>query len=219
MHCQAACEFDVTALEFHQYADPAAVHVGADVVCAVDARHPAHLDVLADVGNQPLAAFFNGLAVLCRRVYQRFNILRATGEGCLGNFVGEFDEVGILGDKVGFGIDLNQNSLAGVLRQHDAAFGSNAIGLLVGLRQASDAQVLHRGFDVAAFLGQRFLAFHHAGAGALAQFFHHACGDFHVSTSWRAKDAHRRVRIGYGRSIGNATEHGRSAAWLCSSRP
>jgi len=35
-----------------------------------------------------------------------------------------------------------------------------------------------RGVDVAVVLGERLLALHHAGAGALAQFLDQGCGDF-----------------------------------------
>src|SRR5690606_37386377 len=63
-------------------------------------------------------------------------------------------------------------------------FGGNAVGLLVGLGQARLAQRLGGGVDVAAGLGERLLAFHHSGAGALAQFLDQGCGDFH----WGPRD-------------------------------
>ena len=45
--------------------------------------------------------------------------------------------------------------------------------------QALGAQPVDCGFHLAIVLHQRFFAFHHASAGALAQFFNCGCCDFH----------------------------------------
>src|SRR3546814_8018421 len=74
-------------------------------------------------------------------------------------------DLGVLGDEVGLGVDLDQHGLAGFPGHRDAALGGDAAGLLVGLGQARLAQQLGGGIDVAAGLGQRLLAFHPAGAG------------------------------------------------------
>ncbi len=58
--------------------------------------------------------------------------------------LGELDEELVLGDEVGFAVDLDEHGLAAVLREHDAAFGGNAAGLLVGLGQALLAQPFDR---------------------------------------------------------------------------
>ena len=64
----------------------------------------------------------------------------------------------------------------------DQAFGGGAAGLLGGGGEALGAQPVDRGFHVAVGLGERLLAVHHAGAGALAQFLHSRGRDLsHVS--------------------------------------
>src|SRR5690606_26342360 len=102
----------------------------------------------------------------------------------LGDGFGEGDEVLVLGDEVGLGIDLDDGRAVAGLGEGDAALGGHAVGLLVGLGQAGLAQRLGGGVDVAAGLGERLLAFHHAGAGALAQFLDQGSGDFH----WGPRD-------------------------------
>src|SRR5690606_31492955 len=86
-----------------------------------------------------------------------------------GDGVDERQEVLVLGDEVGLGVDLDQHGLAAVLGGDDAALGGDAVGLLVGLGQAGLAQPFGGGVDVAVVLGERLLALHHAGAGALAE--------------------------------------------------
>src|SRR3546814_6799356 len=49
-------------LDLDQHADAAAVHVGGNVVVAVDADHAAHLHVLADLGDQLGAQLFDSFA-------------------------------------------------------------------------------------------------------------------------------------------------------------
>src|SRR5690606_8278818 len=91
----------------------------------------------------------------------------------------ERNEVLILGDEVGLGVDLDDRGAVALRREGNAALGGDAVGLLVGLGQARLAQRLGGGVDVAAGLGEGLLALHHAGAGALAQFLDHGSGDFH----------------------------------------
>src|SRR5690606_22679145 len=130
----------------------------------------------------------------------------------LGDLLGESEEVLVLGDEVGLGIDLDQHGLVASLRQHDAALGGDATGLLVGLGQAGLAEELHGGVDVAGVLGERLLALHHAGAGALAQFLDLGGGDLHVVTS---NGSARRVAAGGegGSSRGRQAARRRSAGW------
>src|SRR5690606_13341653 len=150
VHRQATGQVGVAALDLDQHADAAAVHVGGDVVVAVDAGHAAHLHVLADLGDQLGAGLFDGLAVDGGRL-QRVDVGGA--ERGLGDGLGEGDEIGVLGDEVGLGVDLDQARLAGVLRHRDTALGGDAAGLLVGLGQAGLAQRLGGGVDVAVGLG------------------------------------------------------------------
>ena len=140
--------------------------------------HAAHLHVLADLGDDGGAGFLDGLARGELGGLQRLDVGGAGGQRGLGDGLGEGEEVGVLGDEVGLGVDLDQHGLAAVLGDRDAAFGGDAAGLLVGLGQARLAQPLGGGVDVAVVLGERLLALHHAGAGALAQFLDQGCGDF-----------------------------------------
>src|SRR5690606_34240344 len=98
VHGQAAGELGVAALELHQHADAAAVDVAGDGVVALHADHAAHLDVLADLGDQRGAGLFHGLAVDGRGL-QGFDVVDA--DGGLGDGFGEGDEVLVLGDEVG----------------------------------------------------------------------------------------------------------------------
>ena len=66
----------------------------------------------------------------------------------------------------------------------DQPLGGDAAGLLGGRRQALLAQPVDRGLQVAAGLGQRLLAVHHARAGLLAQVLDQGGGDLgHVVLS------------------------------------
>ena len=80
-------------------------------------------------------------------------------------------------NEVGLGIDLDHGAF--ILPHHmaDQAFGGDAPGFLGGFRQPLLAQPIDRGLHVAAGLGERGLAVHHARAGRLAQVFHHFGGD------------------------------------------
>ena len=138
----------------------------------------ADLDVLAELGDRGGAGFLDGFAGGQLGGLQRFGVGGAGGQRGLGDGVGEGEEVLVLGDEVGLGVDLDQHGLAAVLGDRDAAFGGDAAGLLVGLGQARLAQPLGCGVDVAVVLGERLLALHHAGAGALAQFLDQGGGDF-----------------------------------------
>src|SRR5690606_39190647 len=102
----------------------------------------------------------------------------------VGHGLAEAQEVLVLADEVGFAVDLDDGGAVALLGEGDAAFGGDTVGLLVGLGQARLAQRFGGGVDVAAGLGERLLALHHAGAGALAQFLDQGCGDFH----WGPRD-------------------------------
>src|SRR6056297_65866 len=100
----------------------------------------------------------------------------------LGDPVGEAQKVVVLGDEIGLAVDFDQYGVSFVAGSDDRALGGHAPGLLVGLRQATLAQVLDGRVQVAVGLDQRLLAFHHAGAGALAEFLDQGCSDAHDSS-------------------------------------
>ena len=78
----------------------------------------------------------------------------------------------VLGDEVGLRVDLDDGAAVALDGDADQALGGGAAGLLGGGGEALGAQPVDRGFHVAVVLGERLLAVHHAGAGALAQFLH-----------------------------------------------
>ena len=78
----------------------------------------------------------------------------------------------VLGDEIGLGIDLDDRAALALDDDADEALGGGAAGLLRGRGKALGAQPVDRGFHLAIGLGERLLAVHHAGAGALAQFLH-----------------------------------------------
>jgi hypothetical protein len=140
------------------------------VPVALDAGHAAHVDLLADGGDQCLGGFFDIAGARIGGGLQCVDVGGAGIQRDVGDGVAELQEAGVLGDEVGFAVDLDQHGLAGGLGGHDATFGGDAAGFLVSLGQAGLAQPFHRHVDVAVVLDQCLLAFHHAGAGTLAQF-------------------------------------------------
>ncbi len=80
------------------------------------------------------------------------------------------DEVLVRGHEVGVAVDLDQHSHlgAGVHIGLDGALGGHALAEVLDLLALLDAQDLDRLLDVAAGLGERLLAVHHARARALA---------------------------------------------------
>ena len=184
VHGDAARQLDVATLQFDQHADTAAVHIGGDVVGAVDTDQATHLQVFADLGDHRSATLFDGLAAVELDALERFGIGSVRVQCGIGHDLGEGQEVLVLGDEVGLGVDFDQHGLAAGLGGGDAAFGGNAVSLLVGLGQARLAQPLGRGVDVACVFDECLLALHHAGAGALAQFLDQGSSDFHGITSY-----------------------------------
>jgi hypothetical protein len=184
VHGQATGQLDVAADQVDQHADLAVgVDVGADVVGGVDLHHAADLDVLTQGLHGGGAGFLDGAAVGQLGSLHGFDVGGARCQGGSGDGIDEGLEVVIVGDEVGFRVDFDQHGLAAVLGQAQTAFGGHAVSLLVGLGGAGLAHGFSSGVDVAVGFGERLLAFHHAGAGALAQFLDQGSSDFHGITS------------------------------------
>src|SRR3954454_4584684 len=83
----------------------------------------------------------------------------------------ERDEVVVAGDEVGVAVDLDQHAdlAVAVDVRRDRALGGLALADLQRLVAEADAQQLDGGVEVAAGLGQRVLAVHHAGTGGLPE--------------------------------------------------
>ncbi len=103
----------------------------------------------------------------------------ATPERGFGEACDQRLEIGVLGDEVGFRVQLDRDADATRDGHADEAFGSGTVGLLGGFRETLGAQPVNRGFHVAIGFGQGFFRVHHACAGGFAQFFHHLGGDCH----------------------------------------
>ena len=151
--------------------------VQVEVGVSVEQRGVGHRDVLADLGAQ----FGNGVGDL--RTRGQDGLIGAGDVGGLGSehsrddFVGEADELGVLGDEVGLGSELDQGAVAA----RDDAVGGLAVSALGLLRETRDAQELDGLVEVALGLGERLLALHHAGAGGVAELLHISGSDSHIS--------------------------------------
>src|SRR6476661_7609904 len=163
VHRDVAAHGLVATLERHEDTDlrgqvgARLVEVGHALV-ALEARHAADLDLLADGGVGLVEQLLDGLAVLERARQERVRVGRAGGDGLREDLVGEGDELLALGDEVGLAVDLDEGADAvGGRGRHETVGGRAALTLRDAL-EALDAKDLDRLLDV-----------HHAGARLLAQ--------------------------------------------------
>ena len=171
------------AFERDQHADLAHARRGGVVDVADDEpfrdlehRGAAQRLVLADGGDIVGQLLLDGAAGRIGRALQRLDVIAGL-ERQASDVADEFLELLVLGDEVGFGIDLDDRALGALDGDADEPFGGGAAGLLGGGGEALGAQPVDRGLHLALGLGQRLLAVHHAGAGALAQFLDRSSGD------------------------------------------
>ena len=136
-----------------------------------EAGKAADLDVLADdhdlLGDH-LADGQLGAGVLA--VLQGLDVCGSVRSDDLGDILDEIDEQRGLGSEVGLGIDLDDDADAVLDGGVSHALGSDAAGLLGGLRQALFTQPLNGLVHIAVILGQCLLAVHHADVGHFTQF-------------------------------------------------
>src|SRR6056297_207348 len=183
VHGDVARKLFVAAFQTHQDADAAAVDVAPDhAAVGIDPLDTADLDILTELGDQLLATRLDAVAGFEIRLRKRCHVVVACGQRQFGHAIGERAEIVVFCDEIGFAVDFDQDCAVCACGLDDRAFGGNAAGLLVGLGQPALAQVFDCGFDVASGFNQGLLAFHHAGAGALAQFLDLGCGDAHDSS-------------------------------------
>ena len=176
MHGQIPGEFFIATGNVYQYADFSAVNVGAQGAFRGLTHEAAHLDVFANLADQGLAGFFHAITADIRG-HQGIDISRGLVEQVVCHCVGESDETSILGYEVGFTVDFEHDGLFAAIShcQGDFSFSRHPACFLVSLGQAGLAQKCNCSFQVAVSFYQRLFAFHHACAGAFAQFFYH-CG-------------------------------------------
>ncbi len=86
-------------------------------------------------------------------------------------------EIGIAGDEIGLGIDLDDGARVVVDADRDEALGRHPARFFRGGGQTLLAQPIGGVFDIAVGLDQSFLAIHHAGAGLISQFLNQAGGN------------------------------------------
>mmetsp|Transcript_13563 Transcript_13563/g.24430 ORF Transcript_13563/g.24430 Transcript_13563/m.24430 type:complete len:292 (+) Transcript_13563:54-929(+) len=121
------------ALQLHEHADGAHVHVAAGHGArAAHGGHAAHLDVLANLGHQCRAGGLQGLA-LHLGAHQGLHVLAAHAQGGVGHAATVLQEAGVLGHEVGLAVHLHQHSAVAGDGSGDFAFCGDARGLLVGL--------------------------------------------------------------------------------------
>ncbi|KPW92124.1 hypothetical protein ALO79_200185 [Pseudomonas syringae pv. castaneae] len=169
MHGDVFRQLGVTALEDDSHTNLVAVQVSTDHV-TFNANQTTDVDVLAGLANQYQARLF--LSFDQRRCVGQFvseGLVDAGSDECL--------EVVLQSQEVGLGVHFQQNGGLTVVLDGDGAFSGNVASLLGSLDGARSAHVINGFLDVAASLGQGFLAVHHAFAGTLAQFFDQRCSN------------------------------------------
>lgn len=124
---------------------------------AVEVGDAAQFELLADLGRQRLDGLTDG-AVTDLGALELLDIGGLGRRGGGDDLVGERLELVVLGDEVGFGVQLNQGAVLG----GDQTFGGGTLGALADVLGALDAQHLDGFVEVAVTLGQRVLAVHHA---------------------------------------------------------
>ena len=169
----------------HQHPDPAqpvghrVVDIGRHML-ARHRRHPAQVQVLADGGHGFLDHGLHRLAVQVGGL-ERLKVV--TAQRHAGHVMHQPLEIGVAPDEIGFRVHLDRNPAPARHGDAHQPLGGDAVGLLGGLGQALGAQPVDRCLHVAVGFDQRLLRVHHACAGAVAQFFHHLCGDGHLGVS------------------------------------
>ena len=143
--------------------------VGYDCALAdFDCRGAPERLVLADLGDVVGQLFLDRAAWVLSGA-ERLDV-GAVLERELGDVADELLKGLVLGDEIGLGIDLDDGTARALDGGADQTLGSRAAGFLGGSRKALGAQPVDGCLHLAIGLGKRFLAVHHAGAGALAQF-------------------------------------------------
>ena len=151
------------------------VQVEVDIL-ALNAHDAANLKLLADDGGESVQTILDS-ALTHGGGEQRVEVGGAGSNGGSQDLVGEVDELLVLGDEVGLGVNLDQHADGAVgLCGQQASGGLAALALGQGL-QALQADDLEGLLGVAVGLGQSLLDIHHAGAGLLTQRLHICSGE------------------------------------------
>ena len=108
------------------------------------------------------------------------DIERMRGGDVKGDVLHEVAEVVVLGDKVGFAVDLDEDA---DLALHvnvggDRSFFGGAVGFLAGAGDAFFTKEFFGGGEVPTGFGEGFFAIHHSRVGFFAEFFDECGRDF-----------------------------------------
>ena len=125
---------------------------------------PAQFQLLADLGRQLGDGLFDRLVADLGRL-ERVDVSGLRCQRRAQDLIGEFLELGVLGDEVGLGVQLDERPPA----SRHQAFGSGPLGTLADVLGALDPQRLDGFVEIAVGLGQRVLAGHHPGAGEIPE--------------------------------------------------
>src|ERR1035438_4063491 len=177
-------------LGFDQLADGEAGFLDEGLIEQADffviLRQPAFHDAVDHVGG---FAFESGAAALDVALFlERFagdvllaDITRVGGGDVHGDIVHQFLEIGVARHEIGLAVDFHQHAelAARMDVTADQALFGEPRGLLVGGRDTALPQNDFCVADVAVGLHQGALAFHHAGAGAVAELLYELRGNVH----------------------------------------
>ena len=178
MHGDVFGQLGVAASHGHDHTDAITMQVLTNVITGSQRLKTAHVDILAQLGDETSAAFIEGFAFTYAQ--QRFHAVSLAVDHSLGSVLAQSLQFVILGDEVGFAVDFDDAGGVTSGGHADKAFGRYAAGFLVGLGLAVLAHLFDRGFDVAICRLQRAFAVHHRGARALAQFLDLCSSNCHV---------------------------------------
>ena len=173
MHGDVPGQFSIAARQRHDCANSGPVSVISELIRGIDTCETTHRDILANLVDQLRPGCFDYFAVGARLCQQRLDVFSIAGERRRRDRIHESDEVLVLGNEVGFRVDFGDDCLVPVGSHDDAAVGRDAAGFPVSLCLARFSEKFDGCVYVAAGLDQGFLAIHHSGAAALAEFFNH----------------------------------------------
>ena len=139
------------------------MQVDSDVV-ALESSSATQLQLLTDLCGELLGSVSCGLTVevSCCELFRGVCLDCC---GSVGDLVGEVDELLVLGNEVGLGVDLDH----GVTRNSNQALGSGALCTLADVLCALNAQDLDSLVEIAVGLDECVLTSLHAGAGQLTE--------------------------------------------------
>ena len=137
-----------------------------------DGLHPADLLVFTDGRDVVGQLVADRAAIGVIHGLERFDVVAVRAQRDLRRLAHEVLELVVLGDEVGFRVDLDRDTLGAFDGDADQPFRCGTAGLLLGGGETLGTQRVDRGFDVAIGGFESLLRIHHARAGLLAEFLY-----------------------------------------------